>query len=77
MKLRDKALQALGQLFIARPALMLLKSSAEVTRSALAPTAPLLLKHRMLLNLTELLKVRRLAQLPPPLRGGIHAVRGH
>ncbi len=59
VKLRDKALQALGQLFISRPALMLLDASLEVTASALAPAAPLLLKHRMLSNLTELLKARR------------------
>ena len=59
VKLRDKALQALGQLFVSRPALMLLDGSLEVTASALAPAAPLLLKHRMLSNLTELLKARR------------------
>lgn len=55
--LQDSALQALGQLFIARPGLMLLERSVAVTTSALLPTASLVLKHRILRNLAELLKV--------------------
>lgn len=44
---------------------MLVENSLDVTRFALAPTAPLSLKHRMLSNLTELLKVCRVL-LPLP-----------
>ena len=58
-RLADAGLQALGALFIARPGFMLLEGIAGVTRAALAPGAPPLLKNRALLNLTELLKVWR------------------
>ena len=53
----EASLQALGALFTARPALLLLEAPAALVRAALAPTAPYALKMRALLNLTELLKV--------------------
>lgn len=52
------ALQSLGLLFIARPALMEGAAARQLVTSALAPTAPQTFKTRVLMNLVELLRVR-------------------
>jgi hypothetical protein len=54
----DAALQALGAVFITQPDFMLDEQPKAVVRAALHPAAPPLLKTRVLLNLTELLKVQ-------------------
>ena len=57
LKLREKALEGLGLLFIAQPSALLESSASAAMKSALRPTSAACLKLKALTNLLELLKV--------------------
>ena len=57
--MQDGALQALGLLFAARPALMQSPEVAALMRAVLQPSAPAAFKTRLLSSLADLLRARR------------------
>lgn len=57
LKLKEKALEGLGLLFIAHPAALMESAAGAAMRSALRITSPSCLKLKALGNLLELLKV--------------------
>lgn len=57
VKLQEGALQALGMLAIARPAVLLEEVPGSILKDALRREAPDVFKSRALANLTEMLKV--------------------
>lgn len=57
LKLKEKALEGLGLLFIAQPSALMEPSAAAAMRSALRPSSAACLKLKALGNLLELLKV--------------------
>ena len=54
--MQDSALQALGLLFAARPALMQSPEVTALMRNALQPSSPAAFKTRLLMSLTDLLR---------------------
>ena len=56
--MQDGALQALGLLFAARPALMQSPDVAALMRAVLQPSSPAAFKARLLISLTDLLRAR-------------------
>ncbi len=54
--MQDCALQALGLLFAARPALMQSPEVTALMREALQPSSPAAFKTRLLMSLTDLLR---------------------
>ena len=57
LKVKEKALEGLGLLFVAHPAALLEPAAIEAMQEALQPSAPIVLKLKVLSNLLELLKV--------------------
>lgn len=57
LKVKEKALEGLGLLFVAHPAALLQPAAIAAMQQALQPTAPIPLKLKVLSNLLELLKV--------------------
>ncbi len=57
--MQDGALQALGLLFAARPALMQSPEVAALMRAVLQPSSPAAFKTRLLSSLADLLRARR------------------
>ena len=57
LKVKEKALEGLGLLFVAHPAALLQPAAIEAMQHALQPSAPIALKLKVLSNLLELLKV--------------------
>ena len=57
LKVKEKALEGLGLLFVAHPAALLEPAANAAMQQALQPCAPLPLKLKVLSNLLELLKV--------------------
>jgi len=58
LKVKEKALEGLGLLFVAHPAALLQPAATAAMRQALQLSAPTALKLKVLSNLLELLKVR-------------------
>lgn len=57
--MQDSALQSLGHLFAARPALLQSQEVVALMRSVLQPSSPAAFKTRLLTSLTDLLRARR------------------
>ena len=57
LKVKEKALEGLGLLFVAHPAALLEPAAIAAMQQALHPSAPVPLKLKVLSNLLELLKV--------------------
>lgn len=57
LKVKEKALEGLGLLFVAHPAALLESAAVAAMQQALQPCAPIPLKLKVLSNLLELLKV--------------------
>lgn len=57
LKVKEKALEGLGFLFVAQPAALLEPAANAAMQQALQPCAPMPLKLKVLSNLLELLKV--------------------
>ena len=57
LKVKEKALEGLGLLFVAHPAALLEPAAIAAMQQALQPSAPVSLKLKVLSNLLELLKV--------------------
>lgn len=57
LKVKEKALEGLGLVFVAHPAALLEPAANAVMQQALQPCAPVPLKLKVLSNLLELLKV--------------------
>ncbi|KAK9829724.1 hypothetical protein WJX72_007528 [[Myrmecia] bisecta] len=57
LRVQEQALQALGNLAIARPSVLLGKQARAILQSVLSRSAPTLLKSRALQNLADMLKV--------------------
>ena len=66
-RVQDGALQALGLLFAARPALMQSPDVAGLMRAVLQPSSPAAFKARLLTSLTDLLRARRCNGIPDSL----------
>ena len=60
LKVKEKALEGLGFLFVAQPAALLEPAANAAMQQALQPCAPMPLKLKVLSNLLELLKVKNL-----------------
>ena len=58
LKVKEKALEGLGLLFVAHPAGLLEPAASAAMQQALQPCAPIPLKLKVLSNLLELLKVK-------------------
>ena len=58
LKVKEKALEGLGLLFVAHPAALLQPAATVAMQQALQLSAPTALKLKVLSNLLELLKVR-------------------
>ena len=57
LKVKEKALEGLGLLFVAQPAALLQPGAIAAMQQALQPFSPIPLKLKVLSNLLELLKV--------------------
>ena len=57
LKVKEKALEGLGLLFVAQPAALLQAGAVAAMQQALQPSSPIPLKLKVLSNLLELLKV--------------------
>jgi len=71
LKVKEKALEGLGLLFVAHPAALLQPAATAAMRQALQLSAPTALKLKVLSNLLELLKVRFL--VVPACCSGVRA----
>ncbi len=60
LRVKEKALEGLGLLFVAHPAALLEPAAVAAMQQSLQPSAPIPLKLKVLSNLLELLKVNLL-----------------
>ena len=59
--MQERALEAMGLLFTARPDMVMDPAVQQIMQQALSPTMPALLKLRALSNLLNLIKVQLLS----------------
>ena len=64
--MQERALEAMGLLFSARPDLVMDPAVQQIMQQALSPAMPALLKLRALSNLLNLIKVQPLSHRPRP-----------
>ena len=73
--MQDGALQAMGLLFAARPALMQSPEVTALMRDALQPSSPAAFKTRLLMSLTDLLRARVDCHVPATCSGSLRCMR--